>query len=141
MCGSENTEKRDCKGRGFSEVFGEDYSENGAKMAYFFREQAALALDAAPEFVYINGWNEFTTVRNADHSGLKNAFIDLFDDENSRDFEPTKGFLKDDYYLLQYKYSRGIYSHETALYLHGYTDRIQDSYCMTFPRGYIYFGT
>lgn len=43
---------------------------------------------------------------------------------------------KDDYYLLQYKYSRGIYSHETALYLHGYTDRVPDSYCMTFPRGY-----
>ncbi|MBQ2941136.1 MAG: hypothetical protein IJD97_02755 [Clostridia bacterium] len=95
-----------CKGRGFSEVFGEDYSENGAKMAYFFREQAALALDAAPEFVYINGWNEFTTVRNADHSGLKNAFIDTFDDENSRDFEPSKGFLKDDYYLLMTDFIR-----------------------------------
>ena len=95
-----------CKGRGFSEVFGEDYSENGARMAYFFREQAALALDAAPEFVYLNGWNEWTTVRNAEHLGLKNAFIDTFDDENSRDFEPSKGFLKDDYYLLMTDFIR-----------------------------------
>ena len=30
---------------------------------------------------------------------------------------------EDDFYLLQQKYSRGIYSHDTALYLLGYSDR------------------
>lgn len=30
---------------------------------------------------------------------------------------------EDDFYLLQRKYSRGIYSHDTALYLLGYSDR------------------
>ena len=30
---------------------------------------------------------------------------------------------EDDLYLLQQKYRRGIYSHDTALYLLGYSDR------------------
>ncbi|MCQ2492439.1 MAG: type IV toxin-antitoxin system AbiEi family antitoxin domain-containing protein, partial [Lachnospiraceae bacterium] len=43
---------------------------------------------------------------------------------------------EDEYRLLQEKYSRGIYSHETALYLHGYCERIPISFHMTFPYGY-----
>ena len=30
---------------------------------------------------------------------------------------------EDDFYLLQRKYGRGIYSHDTAMYLLGYSDR------------------
>ena len=41
-----------------------------------------------------------------------------------------------DFYLLQRKYGRGIYSHETALYLLGYSDRTPAHYTMTFPKGY-----
>lgn len=47
-----------------------------------------------------------------------------------------KDAWEDDFYLLQKKYSRGIYSHDTALYLHGYTDRTPLQYTMTFPKGY-----
>lgn len=43
---------------------------------------------------------------------------------------------EDDFYLLQRKYSRGIYSHDTALYLLGYSDRTPAKYIMTFPKGY-----
>ena len=43
---------------------------------------------------------------------------------------------EDDFYLLQQKYSRGIYSHDTALYLLGYSDRTPAKYTMTFPKGY-----
>ncbi len=43
---------------------------------------------------------------------------------------------EDDFYLLQRKYGRGIYSHDTALYLLGYSDRIPAKYTMTFPKGY-----
>lgn len=43
---------------------------------------------------------------------------------------------EDDLYLLQCKYRRGIYSHDTALYLHGYSDRTPGRYTMTFPKGY-----
>lgn len=43
---------------------------------------------------------------------------------------------EDDMYLLQRRYGRGIYSHDTALYLHGYSDRTPAQYTMTFPKGY-----
>ena len=43
---------------------------------------------------------------------------------------------EDEFYLLQLKYGRGIYSHDTALYLLGYVDRIPANHTMTFPRGY-----
>lgn len=43
---------------------------------------------------------------------------------------------EDDFYLLQQKYSKGIYSHDTALYLLGYSDRTPVKYTMTFPQGY-----
>lgn len=43
---------------------------------------------------------------------------------------------EDDFYLLQRKYKRGIYSHDTSLYLLGYSDRTPMKYSMTFPKGY-----
>lgn len=43
---------------------------------------------------------------------------------------------EDDFYLLQKKYKRGIYSHNTSLYLLGYSDRTPAKYNMTFPKGY-----
>ena len=43
---------------------------------------------------------------------------------------------EDDFNLLQRKYERGIYSHDTALYLLGYSDRTPAKYTMTFPKGY-----
>lgn len=43
---------------------------------------------------------------------------------------------EDEMYVLQYKYGRGIFSHETALYIHGLTDRTPHKYVMTFPYGY-----
>lgn len=38
--------------------------------------------------------------------------------------------------MLQKRYSRGIYSQDTALYLLGYSDRTPAKYTMTFPQGY-----
>ncbi|MBM3700845.1 MAG: abortive phage infection protein [Actinobacteria bacterium] len=43
---------------------------------------------------------------------------------------------EDEMYILQYRYNRGIFSHETALYIHGLTDRTPMKYTMTFPYGY-----
>jgi predicted transcriptional regulator of viral defense system len=41
----------------------------------------------------------------------------------------------DDFFLLQKKYPKGIYSHETALYLHGFSERIPARIVMTFEHG------
>jgi predicted transcriptional regulator of viral defense system len=43
---------------------------------------------------------------------------------------------EDEMYLLQYRFSKGILSPETALYLHGMTDRTPARFTMTFPWGY-----
>lgn len=48
----------------------------------------------------------------------------------------SKDAWEDDFYLLQCKYERGVYSHDTALYLLGYSDRTPARYTMTFPKGY-----
>lgn len=39
-------------------------------------------------------------------------------------------------FLLQTKYPKGIYSEETALFLHGYVNELSETFCMTFPNGY-----
>lgn len=44
----------------------------------------------------------------------------------------------DQFYAVQQKLTKGIYSHETALLLHNATDLNIGRLDMTFPRGYIY---
>jgi predicted transcriptional regulator of viral defense system len=44
--------------------------------------------------------------------------------------------LEDEFLTLQTKYKRGIFSNNTALYLHGLTDRTPDRFEMTFPLNY-----
>ena len=43
---------------------------------------------------------------------------------------------EDEMYIAQHRFARGIFSDETALYLHGMTDRAPFSLTMTFPRSY-----
>jgi predicted transcriptional regulator of viral defense system len=43
---------------------------------------------------------------------------------------------EDEMYLLQHRFSKGIYSYETALYLHNTTDRTPHIFTLTFPHGY-----
>lgn len=47
----------------------------------------------------------------------------------------TENGYFDDFFLLQDRYPKGIYSHETALYLLGFSDRIQNKINMTFLQG------
>lgn len=42
----------------------------------------------------------------------------------------------DELYTICQRYSKGIVSHETALYIHGFTDRTPATYVLTFPQGY-----
>ena len=94
------------KGRGYSEAFGEDRTGDGMYMAYFFRDQSSLALEIDPEIIMIDGWNEWTAVRNGVYNGFTNSFVDTFDDDNSRDFEPSAGALSDHYYCLMIDFIR-----------------------------------
>ena len=88
------------KGKSYTEAFGEDYRPEAIHQGYFFREQASRVLDIDPEFCFVDGWNEYNTARGKDYYGASNAFIDLFNDDKSRDFEPSKSTVKDDYYNI-----------------------------------------
>ncbi len=56
-----------------------------------FQQQWDYAIECDPNVVLVTGWNEWTSYRNS-------GFCDAFTDEYSRDIEPTKGDLKDNYY-------------------------------------------
>ena len=43
---------------------------------------------------------------------------------------------EDPYLIAQHRFSRGVFSDDTALFLHGMTDRAPFSLTMTFPRSY-----
>ncbi len=76
------------------------HTEEGAKLwGYNFAEQFEYALEVDPQVVFVTGWNEFRVGRYESWGcNTENAFPDTFNDEYSRDIEPTKGDLKDHYY-------------------------------------------
>ena len=43
---------------------------------------------------------------------------------------------EDELFITQHRFARGVFSDETALYLHGLTDRAPFSLTMSFPRSY-----
>ncbi len=63
-----------------------------------FQEQWEYALSVDPEIIFVTGWNEWIMGRNEEWCGVPNGFPDQFNDDNSRDIEPSKGDLKDYYY-------------------------------------------
>ena len=63
-----------------------------------FQQQWDYAISIDPEIVFVTGWNEWIMGNYEKWQGVSNAFPDQFNDEYSRDIEPTKGELKDHYY-------------------------------------------
>ncbi len=87
--------------KGYSKAFGEEFDiERGARKGYFLREMEGLVLEVDPTFVFVDGWNEWNTPLYPIYGRYKVAFIDLFDEAGSRDFEPSRSYLKDDYYNM-----------------------------------------
>lgn len=73
-------------------------TENSKLYGLNFQQQWDYALSLDPEIVFVTGWNEWIAGRYEEWEGVYNAFPDQYDDENSRDIEPSKGDLKDHYY-------------------------------------------
>lgn len=81
------------------------------------------------------------TTQQITHAGLHRSILRQLVDKGeiyrfSRGLYVQSDSWEDEFYLLQKKYSKGIYSHNTALYLLGLSDRTPARYDMTFPRGY-----
>ena len=85
---------------------GYDTRENAKLYGANFAEQFDYALEVDPEFIFITGFNEWVAGRHDTWQGVTNAFPDEFDDTNSRDIEPTKGDLADNYYYQMVEYIR-----------------------------------
>ncbi len=85
--------------------------------------------------------NGIITTNRATMEGIyRGAFSDLIKDgflsRYGRGLYIKNDTWEDDFYLLQQRYTKGIYSNETALYLHGYCDKTPAKYTMSFPKGY-----
>lgn len=83
----------------------------------------------------------FVTAEQVSDYGIPRRY--LTDMTNSGNIEKVgrgiytlPGVWEDEMFILQYRFTKGIYSHETALYLHEMTDRTPHRYTMTFPHGY-----
>lgn len=48
----------------------------------------------------------------------------------------AKDMIEDEMYVFQSRNKRAVFSHETALYLHGLTDRTPLAFSVTVPSGY-----
>lgn len=83
---------------GGEELTASSASENSSFYGLNFQEQWDRAAELDPEFVFVTGWNEWAADRYEEWQGSENAFPDTFNDEYSRDIEPTKGPLSDYYY-------------------------------------------
>ena len=84
------------------------------------REQIKTLLKASP--------NGTITTEQVTSAGLHRSILQELVDSGElyrfgRGLSVRTDAWEDDFYLLQLKYGRGIYSHDTALYLHGYSDR------------------
>ncbi len=109
-------------GRSYTSEYKDRYEKEGAeasKWGYNFAEQFNYALEVDPKVIFVTGWNEFRVGRyevwpEGSAAAVENAFPDQYNDEFSRDIEPTKGALKDHYYyqlvnfVRQFKGARPI---------------------------------
>ena len=87
-----------CCGRAYTSDLAHIDDPDGALWGYNFEEQFEYALKVDPRVIFITGWNEWNVGRVEEWCGVKNAFPDEFNDAFSRDLEPSRGALKDNYY-------------------------------------------
>ena len=67
---------------------------------------------------------------------LKTAIDSGFLTKLERGIYLLNGYWEDEYMVYSLKYSKGVFSHDTALFLHGLTDTTPSRHCMTFTAGY-----
>jgi len=85
--------------------------------------------------------NGFVTAKEVTEAGIPRRCLSHLTEVNQihkvdRGIYALPETWEDEMFFLQYRFSKGIFSHETALYLHGMTDRTPGSLTMTFPFGY-----
>lgn len=90
-----NMSNGDARGRSFHDGK-EDTTPGAVNRGLNFQEQWKRALELAPPFVMVTGWNEWIAGRQPPADQV--IFVDQFSEEYSRDIEPMKGGHGDNYY-------------------------------------------
>ena len=101
-------------GRSYTSDYPDRYEKEGPSASlwgYQFAEQFNYAIETDPDVIFVTGWNEWHAWRQPEpwggaNSKVDNALVDQFDNEHSRDLEPTKGELKDHYYYQFVNFAR-----------------------------------
>ena len=91
-----NMSEGNARGRSFHDGT-MDTSPGAVNQGYNFAEQWQRALELAPPFVMVTGWNEWTAGKYS-RPGRPVVFVDQFNQEYSRDIEPVAGLHNDNYY-------------------------------------------
>lgn len=92
-------------GRSYTHAYGHKLlDETSYKYGYNVEEQWNRAIDCDPDFIFVTGWNEWIMGRwhepwVKDPNSTQLAFVDQFDLEHSRDIEPDRDGIRDNYYL------------------------------------------
>lgn len=92
-------------GRSYTKAYGHKLlDETSYKYGFNFEEQWNRAIDCDPDFIFVTGWNEWIMGRwhepwVKDPNSTQLAFVDQFDLEHSRDIEPDRDGIRDNYYL------------------------------------------
>lgn len=73
-------------------------TEDKIKYGLNIQQQWDYVMKVDPDFVFVTGWNEWIAGRWDKWIDVENAFPDQYNDEYSRDIEPSNGILKDHYY-------------------------------------------
>lgn len=97
--------------------------------------------DEMKKMIFDSAVNGIITTKKITELGIRrSALTELTDSEElvkcSRGIYMVVDEWEDEFYLLQKRYSRGIFSHATALYLLGYSERVPISFHMTFVNNY-----
>ena len=80
-----------------------DTSENAVLYGYNFAEQWEYAIKLDPDIIFITGFNEWLALRlSGENEPI--LFFDECDAEYSRDVEPARGILGDNYYMQMVSY-------------------------------------
>jgi predicted transcriptional regulator of viral defense system len=77
------------------------------------------------------------TSSQIDEAGIARQYLKFLVDTNQlakagRGIYVLPDTWEDELFILQYRYNKGIYSHESALFLHDYSDRTPAQWTMTF---------
>lgn len=89
----------------------------------------------------INKKRGIITTKEVVKLGIPRQYLNIFIEKNilerlERGIYITPETFEDEMYVLQKKFGKIVFSHETALYLHDLTDRDPINYTITLPQGY-----